>query len=143
MATVDEAIKEVALRHGVSLGRNDPVLVVLTINEMMLKDAKEQQERLLAGFQSDLEGAMTRLGVEMTDKAERTVAAAVRAARDTLSTQAEEHARRSAALFDAAATKAADAVIQASNGVKPIAVLSFGSALVAVAAAVIAVLFAR
>jgi hypothetical protein len=140
MTTVDDLIRDVASRHGVGLGKDDPLLILLTVNEHLIRDMGAAQEKALGVFQRELEQAVTRVGIETTDKAERAIAAALRAARESLATQTDGIARAAGANFEAAAVKAAGTVARAANGVKPLVLLSVGSCLVSVAAAVIALL---
>lgn len=138
MASVDDLIRDVASRHGVGLGKDDPLLILLTVNEHLIRDMGAAQEKALADFQRTLEQAMTRVGIETTDKAERAIAAALRAARESLTAQTDDIARKAGASFEAAAGKAAGTVVRAANGVRPLVLLSVGSCLVSVLAAVIA-----
>ena len=54
--SIDEAIKEIAVKHGVSLDRNDPILMFQTMHERLLIDAQNSQEQLLAKFKEEIEG---------------------------------------------------------------------------------------
>lgn len=139
--TLEDLIKAVAVRHGVALGKDDPLLMLHTINEHLVKEGAAAQEKLLADFQRQLEAAMTRLGVDMTDKAERAIAAAVRAAREALTAQAEEVARRSAGDVEAVVRKVTAEHMAALNSTRPLVLAAVGAAVVSMAGALIAFLF--
>ena len=37
---IDEAIKEIAVKHGISIGRDDPILVLQTMQERLIEQQK-------------------------------------------------------------------------------------------------------
>ena len=55
--SVKELIGEVAKRHGVLLGPNDPILVTLTLNELIVGAYVQQLEQALTGALDQLSGA--------------------------------------------------------------------------------------
>lgn len=144
MANVDDLIKEVAIRHGVAIQKGDPVLILHTINEMLLRNSVEAQEKAFAAFNAELERVLARIGVEATDAAERTLGASMNATKLAMSGVANEQAKQVAAVIDAAATKAVAASDIAARSLRPIAWMAAGSAVVSVLAALLAlVLVAR
>ncbi len=52
---IDDVIKEVALANGVALDRNDPIMVVKTLHDILLRDAQAAQQQRLDNFKSELE----------------------------------------------------------------------------------------
>lgn len=59
---IEQMVREIAARHGVALGRDDPILMLLTINERLLRDGEQSQRDLLNEFKSELEGMSQRVG---------------------------------------------------------------------------------
>lgn len=58
MATdVDALLREVATRHGLALGRDDPILVLHTLHGVLLRDMASEQHRLLDEFRRDVAAA--------------------------------------------------------------------------------------
>lgn len=57
--TVKELIGEVARRHGVLLGQDDPILVSLTLNELIVGEYVARMERALVNSLDQLSGAQT------------------------------------------------------------------------------------
>jgi len=54
----DALITEVAKRHGVALGNDDPVMILATLNEILAEENAKAQAEVLAKFQKDLVAAM-------------------------------------------------------------------------------------
>ena len=135
--TLDELIREVAAKHGVALGRGDPLMILPTINRRLAEQSAAAQQAALAAFQAELEQAMTRLGVANKDMAERAIGAAVDAARSILLTQAKELAQQQTAEIQAAAAMVTAAAEKAAATLRPLAFLAVGSAAAAVFAALV------
>lgn len=57
---VDDLIGEVARKHGVAIGRDDPILVLQTINERLLQDSSAAQQALLDAYKEELEALASR-----------------------------------------------------------------------------------
>ena len=52
---VEALIKDIAARHGIALGRDDPILILQTINARLLEDSAAAQEAMLDRFKAELE----------------------------------------------------------------------------------------
>ncbi|MBV6448005.1 conjugal transfer protein TraM [Nitrosomonas sp.] len=52
---LDALIERVALKHGIVLSQDDPVLMMHTLNEMLLEQNKEAHAELLRNYQAILE----------------------------------------------------------------------------------------
>lgn len=48
-------IAEIATRHGVAVSRDDPVMILATLNDLLAKEAAEQQAELLTEFRREME----------------------------------------------------------------------------------------
>ncbi len=81
---LDEVIQAVASRHGVALGRDDPILILQTMNERLMEEGRQAQEQLLERFRSELEAASLRWGDESRQLAEKSLSAALAASRATI-----------------------------------------------------------
>ena len=58
---IELAIGEIAAKHGIGLSRDDPMLMLLTINEWLLAAGEEQQRKLLESFISGHGGEVVRV----------------------------------------------------------------------------------
>ncbi len=94
---VDELIKEIALKHGTAVSRDDPIMVLHTINARLLEDSAKAQQAMLDSFKEELESIAFRWGEEAKGKAERILNAALSASRETMSKSMQESAQATAA----------------------------------------------
>ncbi len=74
---LQEIIKEIAAKHGVAVGRNDPILMLYTINEELIKQNEGAQKKMLDIFKSEIEGVAQRWEEDAKNKAEKTLNAAL------------------------------------------------------------------
>ncbi|HEK2843891.1 TPA: conjugal transfer protein TraM [Proteus mirabilis] len=81
---VDNLIKEIALKHGVALGRDDPILILQTLHEILINDSKKNQEELLNDLKSELEAVLQRWDSSSVEKAERTLNASLSASKELM-----------------------------------------------------------
>ncbi|WP_020405847.1 hypothetical protein [Hahella ganghwensis] len=105
---IEETIKEIAAKHGIAVGRDDPILILQTINERLMKDSASAQEEILARYKSELEEISHRWGEDAKSKAERTLNAALSAGREAMTKTMQE----SAALTASGMRKEMESVIE-------------------------------
>lgn len=92
----DEIIKSIALKHGVTIGKDDPILVLQTINEMLMQEMISAQQTNLDSFKSEVEASINSWSEDAKDKAERTLNAALKASNETMSKAMKKHAENTA-----------------------------------------------
>ena len=85
---IEETIKESAAKHGIAVGRDDPILILQTINDRLMQDSAAAQQVILDRFRSELEEIACRWGDDAKNKAERTLTAALTASRDAMRQEA-------------------------------------------------------
>ena len=51
----DLLIAEIATRHGVAVSRDDPVMILATLNDLLAKENAESQAQMLAQFRREME----------------------------------------------------------------------------------------
>jgi L-lactate utilization protein LutC len=83
---IDETIKEIAVKHGVSLGRDDPILILQTMNEHLLCQHKEEQKALLSSFKDEIEKISQTWQDDTKEKAEKILNAALNASQGAMET---------------------------------------------------------
>lgn len=81
----DEIIKEIAIRHGIAVGRDDPIMVLKTINEILLKDSMTAQVEILSSFKSELEEAASRWDIAANEKAQKMLNVSLDASKKAMS----------------------------------------------------------
>jgi len=55
MEKIEETIKEIAVKHGIAVGRDDPIMILHTINERLMKETAAAQQQILHEFKEELE----------------------------------------------------------------------------------------
>lgn len=64
----EEIIQEIALKHGVAIGRDDPILILQTLNNKLMKDSVLAQQQQLDLFKEELETIAYRWGKMLKQK---------------------------------------------------------------------------
>jgi len=76
---IDALIREIAAQHGVAVGRDDPILILQTLNRRLAADSAKAQQALLEHFRADMDALAQRWDQEAKTKAERVLNAALEA----------------------------------------------------------------
>ena len=78
---VEELIREIAGKHGIAVSRDDPILVLQTINNRLLEDSTKEQQVQLDQFKQEMEALSLRWGNDAKGKSERILNAALAASK--------------------------------------------------------------
>lgn len=81
---IEELIREIAAKHGIAVARDDPILVLQTINNRLLQDSAAAQQAQLEQFKEELEGISLRWKTDAKDKAERVMNVALTASKTAM-----------------------------------------------------------
>lgn len=92
MTDVEELIQEIALKHGITVSRDDPILILQTINKRLMEDSAKAQQEMLDHYKEELEVLAKRWGDDAKTKAEKVLNAALAASRETMAKTAQETA---------------------------------------------------
>lgn len=84
-SAIDEAIKEIAVKHGVSVGRDDPILILQTMHDRLLEQQKRAQQELLDSFKSEIELISSQWKEDAKEKAEKVLNASLGASKAAMS----------------------------------------------------------
>ena len=87
---LDLLIREIAAKHGVAVGRDDPILILQTLNAKLLEEGAQAQRAMLQTHQEELEAIAQRWGSDAKDKAERILSAGLAASKDAMSRLMQE-----------------------------------------------------
>ena len=90
MTEIDELIREIAAKHGIAVGRDDPILILQTLNKRLLEDGAKVQEDMLNRFKEEIEALSSRWGEDARSKAERVLNAALSASQKMMETTGRE-----------------------------------------------------
>ena len=94
---VEELIKEIATRHGIAVSRDDPILVLQTLNSRLMQDSAKAQQVQLDHYKEELENLALRWGNDAKGKAERILNASLAASKEAMGQILQEAARATAA----------------------------------------------
>ncbi len=81
---IEALIREIAVKHGIAVGRDDPILILQTINTRLMQDSQAAQQEILDRFKEELEAIAHRWGDDAKGKAERTLNAALAASKEAM-----------------------------------------------------------
>lgn len=84
MEKIDDIIKEIAIKHGVAVDRDDPIMILYTINERLLKENAEAQRQILKEFKEELESAAHEWEITTKKTAERILDVALTASKEAI-----------------------------------------------------------
>lgn len=87
---LDEVIKDIAVKHGVVIGRDDPILMLHTMNTKLMNDNSLAQREILNQYKSELEEISHRWGRDAKEKSERILNAALIASKEVMNKQITE-----------------------------------------------------
>ena len=78
---LEELIKQIAVKHGIALGRDDPILILQTLNNRLLQASQKAQQVMLDEYKAELEELSLRWSTEAKEKAERILNASLDASK--------------------------------------------------------------
>jgi hypothetical protein len=111
--SIDELVKDIAAKHGVAVGRDDPIMILQTVNARLLEDSAKAQQAMLERFKEELEALSARWSSDAKEKAERVLNASVAASRNAMREQARETAALIRAELETAVGRVAVSLRQA------------------------------
>lgn len=80
----DSAIQEIAIKHGVVLSKDDPILILQTMNERLLEDTKQAQAAMLAQFREEIEHISSQWKYDAKEKAEKVLNVALATSKESI-----------------------------------------------------------
>ena len=84
MEKIEETIKEIAVKHGIAVGRDDPIMILHTINERLMKETAAAQRQIMHEFREELESAAHQWEAVAKKTAERILNAALAASKKAI-----------------------------------------------------------
>ena len=92
---IDETIKEIAVRHGVILSKDDPILILQTMNERLLEETRKAQQEMLVQFKEEMESISSQWKDDAKDKAEKVLSAALASSKAAMAKLLQESTNES------------------------------------------------
>ena len=93
---VEELIKEIAAKHGIAVSRDDPILILQTINARLMQDSARAQQVMLDQYEVELEALALRWGNDAKAKAERILNVSLTASKEATAKLMQEGAKEAA-----------------------------------------------
>ena len=87
---MDDLLAELARKHKVALGPDDPVAMLLTVNRFLLRETAASQEQLLQGFRESIATSSSDWNKLANKRAEAILNATIFAAKNAVASGAEE-----------------------------------------------------
>lgn len=134
---IGELVKEIAHKHGIAVGRDDPIMILHTINERLMRDSKAAQQEILGQFRSELELIAHQWNAGAKDKAERTLNAALSATKAAMANTMQEGADAAAAAMGREIDVAASMLDAAARRTRNMALINLVAATFTAVAAVL------
>ena len=122
-----------------AIGRDDPILVLQTINERLLQDSSAAQQALLDAYKEELEALASRWSTDAADRADRILQAALAGSRETVASIVAEAAMTTAASVQTEVDAALARVAVRLQDARRIAIINMVAACITLVAAGIVV----
>ncbi len=92
---LDKIIQDITVKHGVLLGKDDPILMLQTMNEQLIKESRKAQQDLLVQFREEMEGISSQWKDDAKEKAEKVLNAALTSSKEAIAKLLQESTRES------------------------------------------------
>jgi hypothetical protein len=93
---IEDLIREIAQKHGIVVGRDDPIFVLQTINHRLMQDSAKSQRAQIESLKEEMEALAQRWSLDAKEKSERILNASLAAGKQAMAQLMEEGARTSA-----------------------------------------------
>lgn len=91
----NDTIHEVAVRHGVILSKDDPILILQTMNEKLLEENRKAQQEMLMQFKEEMELISSQWKNDAKEKAEKILNAALAGSKEAMASLLQESTNES------------------------------------------------
>lgn len=92
---MNEVIQDVAVKHGVVLGKDDPILMLQTMHERLIEENRRAQQEMLGQFKEEMENISSQWKDDAKEKAEKVLNAALAGSKELMDKIFKESARES------------------------------------------------
>ncbi|HAT2056621.1 TPA: conjugal transfer protein TraM [Legionella pneumophila] len=92
---LDKIIQNITIKHGVLLGKDDPILMLQTMNEQLIKENWKAQQDLLVQFREEIEGISSQWKNDAKEKAEKVLNASLASSKEAITRLLQESTRES------------------------------------------------
>ncbi|MFO3269267.1 conjugal transfer protein TraM [Legionella pneumophila serogroup 1] len=102
----DKILQEIAIKHGIVLGKDDPILILQTMNDRLIEETRQAQAEMLVQFKEEMESISSLWKDDARNKTEKLLNAALVASKEAMAKLLRESSSQSAqaikkVMFDA------------------------------------------
>jgi len=134
---IEEMVREIADKHRVVVSRDDPLLILQTMNNRLLQNGQKAQREMLEHHKEELESIAMRWSEDAKDKAERILSASLAASKESMDKLMASGAREITKLVQTDIDNTLMRINKPLRDVHKIAVLNIVSASISIIAAAI------
>lgn len=80
----DATIQEIAVKHAVLLSKDDPILILQTMNEKLIEESRQAQAAMLVQFREEMEGVSSQWRDDAKSKAEKVLNTALSSSKNSM-----------------------------------------------------------
>lgn len=80
----DITIQEIAIKHGIVLSKDDPILILQTMNNRLIEETQQAQTAMLAQFREEMENISSQWKDDAKEKAEKVLNSALAGSKDAM-----------------------------------------------------------
>ncbi len=89
----DEIIQHIASEHGIAVSRDDPIMILQTMNDRLIQESKAAQNDLLDNFKSQMEVLSDQWSIEARNHSDRILNASIVSSKAEVARVMEEQSR--------------------------------------------------
>lgn len=89
---INELIKQIAVKNGIAVSRDDPIMILQTVIHKLIQDNEKSQQAILAEYKEEQEALAMKWGKEAKEISDRILNAALKAGKDTMLEMIQESA---------------------------------------------------
>lgn len=86
----DAAIKEIAIKHKVVLSKEDPILILQTMNDRLIEESRQAQAALLEQFREEMEHISSQWKDDAREKSEKVLNVALASSKEAMNRLLQE-----------------------------------------------------
>ncbi|HAU0232657.1 TPA: conjugal transfer protein TraM [Legionella pneumophila] len=92
---LDKIVQDISVKHGVLLGKDDPILMLQTMNEQLIEENRKAQQDLLVQFREEMESISSQWKDDAREKAEKILNAALASSKEAITRLLNESTKES------------------------------------------------
>ncbi|RAP35252.1 conjugal transfer protein TraM [Legionella quinlivanii] len=92
---LDKIIQDITVKHGVLLGKDDPILMLQTMNVQLIEENRKAHQDLLAQFREEMESISSQWKDDAKEKAEKVLNTALASSKEAITRLLHESTKES------------------------------------------------